>query len=89
MKAYAVFISGFSGMRQIVAARSRNSAKVGQYRSALDAGYEIAYLDMSAKRAPQYDADAAQYAGKVGPIVLGWETPRMGMYPAEKWGVLA
>lgn len=89
MKAYEITIAGFRGMREIVAARTRNHAKVEQYRSALDAGYEIAYIEVSAKRAPQYDAEAAQHAGKRGTIVLGWETPRQGVYPPQKWGVLA
>ncbi len=86
MKAYELRIKGFDGMRCILAAKNRNHARIWHFHDAKDAGYEILYIDVSAKRAPQYDSAAAQHAGKSGAISLGWGSS--DTKSAERWGVL-
>lgn len=90
MKAYELHIKGFGEMRCILAAKNRNHARIWHFHDAKDAGYdEIRYIDVSAKRAPDFDGEAAKHAGKSGAILLGWEHGKPGTKSAERWGVLA
>lgn len=68
-----------------MAARSAGHAKSGQWREANDAGYEFGFTDFRVKRVAQFDDLAAQYAGRRGPITIGWEDKN----DRESYGCLA
>lgn len=54
-RAWEVKDRKWDGLRCIVAARSRNDARVHIYQSEDNAGYPVAYIDIYAKRSPDYD----------------------------------
>ena len=67
----------------IYAARSRGHAKAGAWRSLHEANFipPYRYTDIIAKRLPQFDAKAQQYAGLYGPVQMGWRDGR------DSWGL--
>lgn len=81
LKAFEATYPAIRGVRRIIAARSAGQARHGEVSAANEAGYCFEYSDVKVKRAKKFDAVAAEYNGKRGPIAIGQDDNGM------KWGV--
>lgn len=82
-QAFLVTIKDWPHCCMIYAALSRGHAKNGTFQSLLEHNFIPPYrfIDIRAKRLPQFDAEAQKYLGLRGPVCIGW---REG---GECWGV--
>ena len=55
MIAWQTSVLGWPESVGIVAASDRREARIQTHRSARDAGYDVSYIDVTARRAPQFD----------------------------------
>ena len=79
MKAWAITHTDFLGSRAIYMAETRGRAKSQSIRDARDAGYyTMKYINVRAKRAPEYDGTTAPGFS----TCIGWKQGR------DTWGCL-
>lgn len=57
------------GLTSVVFAPSAAVARQATFRSAREAGFDVRYIDVRAKRAPELDEAASDWPGKPRPIV--------------------